>query len=87
MGTFYHSPGGSYSKLYENHSEFSAFSPYASTGVIFGFSITSGGLKPSKASDVRFTLSADHVAGSTSTVIVTFTDGISEWEFPMSARF
>ena len=49
--------------------------------------ISSGGLKPSKASDVRFTLSADHVAGSTSTVIVTFTDGISEWEFPMSARF
>ena len=49
--------------------------------------ISSGGIKPSKASDVRFTLSADHVAGSTSTVIVTFTDGISEWEFPMSARF
>lgn len=48
---------------------------------------SSGNISPSKASDVRFTLSADHVAGSTSTVIVTFTDGISEWEFPMSARF
>lgn len=48
---------------------------------------SSGNISPSKASDVRFTLSDDHVAGSTSTIIVTFTDGISEWEFPMSARF